>query len=77
VESTNEVQKIAKVRVYPGANGAFDLYRDDGTTYAYEKGAFEVSHLRWDDAAKKLTHTGAEVGFAKGEAVDVVGAGKP
>ena len=63
--------------MYPGANGAFDLYRDDGTTYAYEKGVFEVSHLRWDDAAKKLTHMGAEVGFAKGEAVDVVGAGKP
>jgi alpha-D-xyloside xylohydrolase len=76
VESTNEVQKIAKLRVYPGADGAFDLYRDDGTTYAYEKGAFEVSHLHWDDAAKKLTHTGAEVGFAKGEAVDVVGTGR-
>ena len=74
VESTNEVQKIAKVRVYSGADGAFDLYRDDGTTYAYEKGAFEVSHLHWDDATKKLTHTGADVGFAKGEAVDVVGA---
>jgi hypothetical protein len=49
------------------------LYRDDGTTYAYEKGAYEVSHLHWEDAAKKLTHTGAEVGFAKGEAVEVVG----
>ena len=74
VESTNEVQKIAKLQVYPGADGEFDLYRDDGTTYAYEKGAFEVSHLHWDDAAKKLTHTGAEVGFANGEAVDVVDA---
>jgi alpha-D-xyloside xylohydrolase len=72
VESTNEVQKVAKVRVYPGAEGSFDLYRDDGT-YAYEKGQYEVSHLRWDDAARKLTHTGAEVGFAKGEAVEVVG----
>ena len=73
VESTNQVQKIANVRVYPGADGMFDLYRDDGTTYAYEKGAYEVSHLRWDDVAQKLTHTGAEVGFAKGEAVEVVG----
>jgi len=72
VESTNQVQKVAKVRVYPGADGAFDLYRDDGT-YAYEKGQFEVSHLRWDDAAQKLTHTGAEVGFASGEAMEVVG----
>jgi alpha-D-xyloside xylohydrolase len=58
--------------VYPGADGAFDLYRDDGT-YAYEKGQYEVSHLRWEDSAQKLTHTGAEVGFAKGEAVEVVG----
>jgi alpha-D-xyloside xylohydrolase len=73
VESTNEVQKVATVRVYPGADGAFDLYRDDGTTYAYEKGQFEVSHLRWEDVAQKFTHTGAEVGFAKGEAVEVVG----
>ncbi|MGD0646611.1 MAG: TIM-barrel domain-containing protein [Acidobacteriaceae bacterium] len=72
VESTNQVQKVAKVRVYPGADGAFDLYRDDGT-YAYEKGQYEVSHLRWDDAAQKLTHAGAEVGFANGEAVEVVG----
>jgi alpha-D-xyloside xylohydrolase len=73
VESTNEVQKVAKVRVYPGANGAFDLYRDDGT-YAYEQGKFEVSHLVWDDATKKFTHSGAEVGFAgNGEAVEVVG----
>jgi len=72
VESTNEVQKVATVRVYPGADGAFDLYRDDGT-YAYEKGQYEVSHLRWEDSAQKLTHTGAEVGFAKGEAVEVVG----
>ena len=73
IESTNQVQKVEKVRVYPGADGVFDLYRDDGTTYAYEKGQFEVSHLRWDDAAQKLTHAGAEVGFAKGEEVDVVG----
>ncbi len=52
---------------------SFDLYRDDGTTYAYEKGMYEVSHLHWDDAAQTLTHTGAEVGFAKGEAVEVIG----
>ena len=36
-------------------------------------GQFEVSHLRWEDAAQRLTHTGAEVGFANGEAVEVVG----
>ena len=38
VESTNEVQKIAKLRVYPGADASFDVYSDDGTTYDYEEG---------------------------------------
>ena len=71
VESTNEVQKIAKLRVYPGADGAFDLYTDDGKTYAYESGKFSVSHLMYSDATQKVTHTGAEVGFEKGEVVEV------
>jgi len=74
VESTNEVQKIAKVRVYAGADGDFNLYRDDGTTYGYEKGEYEVSHLHWSDAAAKLTHTGAPVGFvADKDVIDIIG----
>ena len=36
VNSTNETQKIGQVRVYPGADGDFTLYSDDGKTYAYE-----------------------------------------
>jgi hypothetical protein len=32
------VQKIAKVKVYPGADGIFALCQDDGRTYAYEEG---------------------------------------
>jgi alpha-D-xyloside xylohydrolase len=73
VESTNDVQKIATLRVYPGADGDFDLYRDDGTTYAYERGDFEISHLHWSDASAKLTHTGASVGFASPtESVEIV-----
>jgi alpha-D-xyloside xylohydrolase len=76
VESTNDVQKIARLRVYPGADGSFDLYTDDGKTYAYEQGKFAVSHLHWSNADRKLTHTGAAVGFAgNGESVDIVEAG--
>ena len=59
IESTAQEQKIAKVRVYPGADADFTLYSDDGTTYAYEKGDFKTTRLHWDDAAKKLTHEGA------------------
>ncbi|MGA3081226.1 MAG: TIM-barrel domain-containing protein [Terracidiphilus sp.] len=58
VESTHESQAIAKVRVYPGADGDFTLFSDDGTTYAYEQGAGSVTRLHWDDAGQKLTHEG-------------------
>ena len=59
VQSTKEKQAIAAVRVYPGANGRFTLFSDDGTTYGYEKGERSVTTLRWDDAAHRLTHEGA------------------
>jgi alpha-glucosidase (family GH31 glycosyl hydrolase) len=64
VESTNDVQKITALRVYPGADGDFDLYSDDGTTYAYEKGDFSVTHLHWNDAEKRLSQTGAPLNAA-------------
>lgn len=59
VESTHQKQAIAKVRVYPGADASFTLFSDDGTTYAYEKGAGSVTQLHWDDVRHALTHEGA------------------
>jgi alpha-D-xyloside xylohydrolase len=59
IENTQQVQKIAKVRVYAGANGDFTLYQDDGKTYAYEKGECRITRLHWDDVAHKLSHEGA------------------
>lgn len=59
VESAQQKQEIAAVRVYPGADGDLTLFQDDGTTYAYEEGGGQVTKLHWDDAAQKLTHTGA------------------
>src|SRR5581483_1214687 len=59
VENTHQVQAIEKIRVYPGANAEFTLFSDDGTTYAYENGAGSITHLHWDDAARRLTHDGA------------------
>ncbi len=60
VESTHEKQSIAAVRIYPGSNGDFTLYNDDGQTYAYEKGASQITQIHWDDAAGKLTQSGAK-----------------
>jgi alpha-glucosidase (family GH31 glycosyl hydrolase) len=59
VESTHQLQAIAQLRVYPGADGNFTLFSDDGTTYAYEKGAGSITRLHWDDAKHMLTHDGA------------------
>ncbi len=59
IENAADPQSIAKVQVWPGANADFALYRDDGTTYAYEKGDFQLTHLHWDDSARKLSHSGA------------------
>ncbi len=58
--STNEPQSIASIRVYPGADGAFTLYNDDGKTYAYEKGESSITHLHWNNASGQFTHDGAQ-----------------
>lgn len=43
-----------EVRVYPGADGALDLYDDAGDGYGYEDGEAAWTPLRWDDAASEL-----------------------
>lgn len=58
IESADDKQTIAHVKVYPGTDGDFSLYSDDGKTYAYEKGDFKLTRLHWDEAAKKLTQSG-------------------
>ncbi len=60
VQSTNEKQAIEKIRIYPGASAHFELYSDDGITYAYEQGKHDITELNWDDSKSKLTHSGAE-----------------
>lgn len=59
IESTEQKQDIAKIRVYPGANGAFSLYNDDGKTYAYEKGVTHITRLTWNDASGRFSEDGA------------------
>jgi hypothetical protein len=60
VQSTSETQKIARVRVYPGADGDFTLYDDDGKTYAYESGDRRITRLHWNDGAGRLSHEGSQ-----------------
>jgi alpha-D-xyloside xylohydrolase len=44
-----------EVRIYRGADGAFNLYEDEGDSYRYEEGAHSVIPMRWNDAEGKLT----------------------
>ena len=60
IESTAQVQKIARLRIYPGADAQFTLYQDDGKTYGYERGERRITELRWNDATRKFSHAGAE-----------------
>jgi alpha-glucosidase (family GH31 glycosyl hydrolase) len=60
IDSTAQAQKIAKVKVYRGANTDFTLYDDDGTTYAYEHGVSKITRLHWDDQEQRLTQEGAQ-----------------
>lgn len=40
--------------VYPGQDGQFTLYEDEGDNYNYERGSFAIVQLRWDDSARQL-----------------------
>lgn len=69
VESTEDKQSVVELKVYPGADGDFTLYEDDGKTYAYERGQFTETRFHWSERDGKVTS-------AKGVAlprVEVVG----
>jgi alpha-D-xyloside xylohydrolase len=55
-----------ELRIYCGADGSFDLYEDQGDTYAYEKGAHAITPIRWKDGTRTLT-----IGKRKGTYADM------
>jgi len=44
-----------ELHIYPGGNGCFLLYEDEGDNYHYEQGAFVTIQIEWDNAARRLT----------------------
>ena len=44
-----------EIRLYPGANGEFTLYEDEGDNYNYEKGQYATITFIWNDAKRTLT----------------------
>lgn len=52
------VKEAATLRVYPGANGSFVLYDDDGQSLGYRDGSDAKTvwiRFTWDDAVRRLT----------------------
>jgi alpha-D-xyloside xylohydrolase len=50
-----------ELRVYQGADAAFELHEDEGDNYNYEKSSYAVIPIRWNEAGKTLT-IGARAG---------------
>ena len=44
-----------ELRVYPGADGSFTLYEDEGDNYNYEHGRYTTITFTWNDKARTLT----------------------
>ena len=51
-----------ELHIYPGADGDFTLYEDEGDGYNYEKGIYTTITFHWNDKTRTLT-----IGERKGE----------
>jgi alpha-glucosidase/alpha-D-xyloside xylohydrolase len=65
--------------IYPGADGAFMVYEDDGRSFDYRKGAWMGIEMRWQDAARRLSlrlAAGSRMLAQQGRSIDVRIAGQ-
>jgi alpha-D-xyloside xylohydrolase len=44
-----------ELHIFPGKDGSFELYEDEGDQYNYEDGAFSTINIYWQDAGRQLT----------------------
>jgi alpha-glucosidase (family GH31 glycosyl hydrolase) len=53
--TAEKVDGPLSISVYPGADGSFLLYEDDGASFNYRKGEWMGIEMAWNDVHKKLT----------------------
>jgi alpha-glucosidase (family GH31 glycosyl hydrolase) len=53
--TTEDVAAPLALWVYPGENGAFSLYEDDGKSFDYRKGEFTRVNIVWNDRKRRLS----------------------
>jgi alpha-D-xyloside xylohydrolase len=51
------------INIYAGADASFNLYEDEGINYNYEKGAFSIIPIVYNEATKSVTVGKREGGF--------------
>jgi alpha-glucosidase/alpha-D-xyloside xylohydrolase len=47
-----KVEGPLSITIYPGADGSFFLYEDDGESFDYHQGVWMGVEMRWDDAGR-------------------------
>jgi alpha-D-xyloside xylohydrolase len=52
--ATERPADTLELRIYPGADGSFTLYEDENDDYHYEKGAYAMIRLDWNDSRRQL-----------------------
>jgi len=55
--TSEAVSELLTLRIYPGADGRFTWYDDDGISYGQEQGEFMRAECVWSEAARTLTIT--------------------
>jgi alpha-D-xyloside xylohydrolase len=58
-----------EIRVYPGADGEFNLYEDEGDNYNYEQGYYAYITFSWNDRTRTLSLSARQGGY-KGMLLD-------
>ena len=54
MHTNGPVPEKLTVHIYPGANGDFTLYEDDGYTYAYEKNQCALTQFTYNDETQEI-----------------------
>src|SRR5262249_22596877 len=52
--TSEKVDAPLEIKVYPGADGSFLLYEDDGGSFDYRKGEWTGIQMSWNDRRRTL-----------------------
>ena len=53
--TSEKVDGPLTLQIYPGADGNFLLYEDDGRTFNYRRGEWMGIQMAWNDRQRRLT----------------------